>query len=172
MRRLWQKLSLMHGVSFYFQVIHKFLFYYKCHILVASIHPIFLCLLEKCSFRLLGMWQWGVVWPFPLRKLPLFVSMAYIFILFPVHHDVYFERHFPMGRKTNAFWNINTIFYLCKDFCFLSLSLSTASFDQSVFKNIQCLGHLLMNEGGPSLGRVSEDFLISLSDKGLSWIWW
>ena len=42
---------------------------------------------------------------------PFLVSMAYIFIMFPVHHDVYFERHFPMG---NAFWNKNPIFYLCK----------------------------------------------------------
>ena len=51
-----------------------------------------------------------------------------------------------------------------------SLYPSTAPFDQSVFNNPQCLGHLLINGGGPSLGKVSEDYLIRLHDKGFAWI--
>ena len=40
-------------------------------------------------------------------------------------------------------------------------------FDQSVFNNTKCLGHLLINGGGPSLSKVSEDYLLRLHEKVL-----
>ena len=44
-----------------------------------------------------------------------------------------------MSRKTNTFWNINTICYLCNDFCFPSLSLSTASLTNQSLKIVNAL---------------------------------